>query len=1118
MSALTSTTARATDLSVLEWKVDSAASRHYCRDRSWFSSYTVAPSTVTIATGENIRVAGYGTIQCLFPSNAGSTEHRLVKLLNVQHVPTFAFNLISLPIFDSTGGEARAKDGICTLFDSKGRVIAVAPKKGGLYQLTARRPVVAASAITSEVPNEELKRWHERLGHLHHRAVVKLFASNMVADFNCQSIAKAIGESPKTAVICSACILGKHRAAPIKDSTDTRASRPMERIFMDIWGPARTQTPQGHRYFLILVDDFSRYDVLNTMGSKAEAFFHFKAYQARWAAYFSAHGHVISSIRTDPGGEFISGDFKHHLLTHGIQHEFTAVDTSQQNGVAERHIGAVMNAARSMRLAANLPATMWGEACKTAVYVRNRSPVSTVDGRTPFEAFTGKKPVVKHLRRFGCLGYYLNPIKGRDKLAARGIPCTFLGYNEDSPTYRLWDNVARKFVHSRSVAWDEDKMGWGVTSVARNGGTIETNDFPTTIDLNFPLDSDEPIEAIEMKDERKEQKEQKSDAVNSPPLVQPRPRGSMGRPRDAMERLQRQIGNRLRPGIADPHASPYAAHPDAGDPEDAADLLPLSSLLRLEEEEANFALLTADPTSYQEAINRPDGHMWVGALRDEALSLKKACTYTLVPRPLDRNVIGCKIVWKIKLGPNGEIIKYKARIVAKGYAQKYGVDYEDTYAPVVRYSSLRMIFSLSAHYDWEIHHMDVKSAYLNGDLEEEIYMEQPEGIPREEGKEDWVCLLHKALYGLKQAGRTWHAKIDSTFKARGFTPLQSDMCVYIKRTENLIIIIALYVDDIVLVSSNLTELNTLKADLSASYDMEDLGEVKYLLGIEISRNRQARTITITQSAYIKGVIQKHLAHSDVTDTVSTPMSTDARYVKALGDHQANSRIIKEYQSAVGSIMFAMLCTRPDIAYSVAVLSKYAHNPTPAHQEGIIRVLQYLRDTPQLGITYTGEPSITDEPQLLGYCDADWAADRDERKSITGYAFMLCGGAISWQSKKQTTVALSTVEAEYMAVATAAKEALWWRAQLSGLGFDTSQATTLHSDSKGCISLSKNPEHHSNTKHIDLRYHFIRDHVITKKTIHLQYINTTAMTADVLTKALSRDRHQTAVQLLGMQAI
>ena len=172
------------------------------------------------------------------------------------------------------------------------------------------------------------------------------------------------------------------------------------------------------------------------MAAKSDAFVHFKAYQARWAAYSSAHGHVISSIRTDPGGEFISGAFKAHLAEHGIHRELTAVDTSEQNGVAERHIGAVMNAARSMRLAANLPATMWGEACKTAVYVRNRSPVSTVDGRTPFEAFTGKKPIVNHFRRLGCQGYYLNPTKGRDKLAARGIPATFLENSEDSPTYR----------------------------------------------------------------------------------------------------------------------------------------------------------------------------------------------------------------------------------------------------------------------------------------------------------------------------------------------------------------------------------------------------------------------------------------------------------------------------------------------------------------------------------------------------------------------------------------------------------------------------------------------------------------------------------------------------------
>ena len=431
---------------------DSAASRHYCRDRSWFSTYTTAPSTVTVATGDNAKVVGYGTIQCLFPSDLNSTKYHLVQLHNVQHVPSFAFNLISIPTLDSNGGEARTKGGVCTLIDRRGRVVGVAPKMGGLYRLTARRPV-AATAAARDVPNEELKLWHDRLGHLHHRAVVKLFASNMVADSNCQSIAEALGPSPREAVICSACIMGKHRSAPIKTFTDTRASRPLERVYMDVWGPARTQTPQGHRYFLVIIDDFSRYDAFCTMGAKSDAFFHFKAFHARWVAYFSAHGHVISSIRTDPGGEFISAAMSAYLTEHGIHHERTAVDTPQQNGVAERKNGEILAAARSMRLAANLPAAMWGEACKTAVYVRNRSPVSTVDGRTPFEAFTGKKPVVKHLRRLGCLGFALNPKKGRDKLESRGIPCTFLGYNENSPTYRLWDNTAHKVIDSRVDAY-----------------------------------------------------------------------------------------------------------------------------------------------------------------------------------------------------------------------------------------------------------------------------------------------------------------------------------------------------------------------------------------------------------------------------------------------------------------------------------------------------------------------------------------------------------------------------------------------------------------------------------------------------------------------------------------
>lgn len=360
---------------------------------------------------------------------------------------------------------------------------------------------------------------------------------------------------------------------------------------------------------------------------------------------------------------------------------------------------------------------------------------------------------------------------------------------------------------------------------------------------------------------------------------------------------------------------------------------------------------------------------------------------------------------KIKRGADGQIIKYKIRIVAKGYSQTYGIDYDETYAPVVRYSSLRMLLALAAHYDLELHHMDVKSAYLNGDLVEEIYMEQPEGAPIIEGKEDWVCRLHKSLYGLKQAGRTWHTKIDEAFQRRELVPLASDPCVYVRRTGKSLVIIALYVDDLVLTASSSTELQTPKADLTTEFDMEDLGEATFVLGIEIVRDRASRTITITQTAYIKAILDRHIIGGRHKHHI--PMETSARHVKAADGQQATTQSIRAYQTAVGSIMFAMLCTRPDIAFAVAILSKFAQNPTPVHEAGVNRVLRYLNGTSGLGITYTGTIPASEEPQLTGYCDSDWAADRDDRKSVTGYAFLLCGGAISWSSKKQKTPTLST---------------------------------------------------------------------------------------------------------------
>ena len=431
---------------------------------------------------------------------------------------------------------------------------------------------------------------------------------------------------------------------------------------------------------------------------------------------------------------------------------------------------------------------------------------------------------------------------------------------------------------------------------------------------------------------------------------------------------------------------------------------------------------------------------------------------------------------------------------------------------MARYPSIRAILALTAHHDWELHQMDVKSAYLNGDLEEDIYMTQPAGYVAP-GQQHLVCKLNKSLYGLKQAGRTWHIKIDIVLKREEFTALDADHCVYIRRQEACITIIALYVDDLLIACSHLTSLIQLKKQLTRQFDMEDLGEATFILGIDITRDRSRRTISIGQSAYVTSLLERH-GMSDCK-AVSTPMERGFKAAMASppADHQATSSDIRDYQAIIGSLMFAMVCTRPDIAFAVTTLAQFASNPTTTHVQAVKRVLRYLRGTIDRRITYTGAGAMDSQPELVGYCDADWGGGPGCR-SVTGYAFMMAGGAISWQSKKQKTVALSTVEAEYMATTQATKEAIWWRFFFSGVGHDLSSPTVIHSDSQGSIALAHNPEHHARTKHIDIQYHFIRQHV-ANKTIVLHFVGTERMIADIFTKALERLQHERGVRSLGL---
>jgi hypothetical protein len=456
--------------------------------------------------------------------------------------------------------------------------------------------------------------------------------------------------------------------------------------------------------------------------------------------------------------------------------------------------------------------------------------------------------------------------------------------------------------------------------------------------------------------------------------------------------------------------------------------------------------------------------------------------------------------------------------VAKGYSQLYGIDYTETFAPVVRFSSLRAILAIAAAADYEIHQMDVKTAFLNGDLDEDICMQQPDGYRAGGQQANYVCKLNKSLYGLKQAGRAWNKKMHTALVELSFTSLHSDSCVYIQRNSGAVMYVLVYVDDLLLVTNDTARLTNTKAALSSRFDMKDMGEAHFILGVQIRRDRAKRQLFLSQAEYIRTVLER-FGMQDCRPT-ATPMATGTKLLKAaptVNDASgAQDMANVPYSSAVGALMYAALATRPDIAHAVTALCQFMAEPTITHWLAAKRVLRYLHGTRQHQLVY-GWNGGRPQP-LYGYSDSDWGNDVNDRRSFTGWVFLLHDGAVSWQSIKQPTVALSSVEAEYMAATQATREAVWWRAFLSELGMPSTNTTTIiHSDSQGAIALSKNPEHHKRTKHIDIQHHYVREQVAAGSVV-LPYISTEEMVADVLTKPLAAERHAKLAGEMGVRAV
>jgi ATP-binding cassette subfamily B (MDR/TAP) protein 1 len=424
-------------------------------------------------------------------------------------------------------------------------------------------------------------------------------------------------------------------------------------------------------------------------------------------------------------------------------------------------------------------------------------------------------------------------------------------------------------------------------------------------------------------------------------------------------------------------------------------------------------------------------------------------------------------------------------------------------------TSIRVILGLVASMDLELEQMDVKTAFLHGNLDEEIYMEQPEGF-KVQGKEHLVCKLQKSLYGLKQAPRQWYKKFDSFMMGQGYKRTEADQCVYIQKfPDGGFVILLLYVDDMLIVGQNKAMISKLKMELSKFFEMKDLGPAEQILGMKIVRDRKAKKLWLSQQKYVERVIKRfNMEHAK---PASTPLANHFK----LSKHSCptTKKEIEEmaeipYSSAVGSLMYAMVCTRPDIAHAVGVVSRFLSNPGKEHWEAVKWILRYLKGTSKMCLCYGGA-----KPVMEGYTDSDMAGDLVGRKSTSGFLFTFAGGSISWQSKLQKCVALSTTEAEYIAAAEAGKEMLWVKRFLQELGVNQEEYL-VHCDSQSALDLSKNSMYHSRTKHIDIRYHWIRE-VMEQQLLKLVKIHTSENPADMLTKVVTRDKLELCRDIAGV---
>lgn len=887
--------------------------------------------------------------------------------------------------------------------------------------------------------------WHKRLGHINSMYLNKM-KNGLVDGINYHGQLKIEKQN------CVVCCEGKQSRQPFCHK-GTRATEILEVIHSDLAGPMETTSIGGSKYFLTFQDDYSRMSFVYFLKTKDETFEKFKEFQCLTEKQLDRK---VKILRTDNGGEYINAEFEKYLKKQGIIHQTTNPYTPEQNGLSERLNRTIIEKARCLLYEANLEKKFWAEAVNTACYLRNRSMVSGLE-KTPYEIFYKKKPNLEHIRIFGSVVMTHVPKEKRAKWDKKSEQLVLVGFSETTKGYRLYNPRTNKVCTSRDVHVMEK--------------TVSETDVQIIGDIN-----QDKLDTEELNTSTASQSEVESETLDDGDSSYA-PDEDVSANEDVLRRSQRQ----RKAKTWDDFVTYFTEKTEESDS-------------------------VGDPTSVKEALSSVNRDQWISAMTNEMNNFSENCAWDIVELPEGHTPVKCKWVFKTKLNSDNSIT-YRARLVAKGFSQRQGIDFYETFSPVVKHSTLRLLFALSVKYDFDIVHLDVVTAFLNGKLEEEVFMEIPEYFDSKFRNDHRnVLKLNRAIYGLKQSARVWYKEVETVLLVLNYKKCDSEPCLFIKHADSSITIIAVYVDDFFIFSNSNDEIIFVKEHLSKNFKIKDLGQVKQCLGMRVRINENKSEILLDQEQYISQVLERF--NMNDCKSVSTPM------VKNVSLDKTNSEDCQSelpYQQLLGSLMYISVLTRPDITFAVNYLSQFNNCFTEEHWKSAKRILRYLQGTKGYSLAFK-----RDNSKLIGYVDADFANDPIDRRSYTGFVFKMSGGAVSWECNKQKTVALSSTEAEYMAITEASKEAIHLRSLLLEI-IGEKLCIDVFNDSQSAQKIALNPISHKRTKHIDVRHHFIRE-VISKNYIKLRYLSTDEMLADILTKSLCSVKHCKFVAELGLESV